>query len=192
MQPFYTVAFYNTENLFDIYDDPNTIDEDYTPTGSREWTLDRYVNKIGKISLAMSKIGVEETNYPPTLIAVAEVENATVVEDLIYNEHLGEDTYDYIHYDSWDERGIDVALIYNHKVFNVEHSEPLRPPMIYNGNGKDLTRDVLYVCGKLEDVCIHIFVVHLPSKRDKDVNKPKRDAIAQMLRNKINYILHDE
>lgn len=188
----FTIAFYNTENLFDIYNDPKTLDDDYTPDGRRKWTKKRYDNKIGKIAMTMSKIGLEETHYPPTLIGVAEVENADVVADLIDNEHLGKDAYDFVHFDSLDERGIDVALIYNHKIFNVEHAEPVRPPNIYNGDGRDLTRDVLYVKGILCEKQMHVFVVHMPSKRDEDVNKPKRMAIAAKLRGKINYILQDE
>ena len=34
----YRVMFYNLENLFDIYDDPDTHDDEFTPTGSRRWT----------------------------------------------------------------------------------------------------------------------------------------------------------
>ncbi|MGM0496917.1 MAG: endonuclease/exonuclease/phosphatase family protein, partial [Bacteroidota bacterium] len=34
----FTVVFYNTENLFDTKDDPDTYDEEYTPSGSKEWT----------------------------------------------------------------------------------------------------------------------------------------------------------
>ena len=192
MQPGYTVAFYNSENLFDIFNDPATLDEDFTPEGDRKWTKKRYDNKIGKLSMAISKIGLEKTSFPPSLIGLAEVENAKVVEDLIGSEYLGKDNYDYVHYDSLDERGIDVALIYNSKVFNVEHSEPLRPPMIYNGNGKDLTRDVLYVKGKLSDCLLHIFVVHMPSRREDDVNRPKRHAIAQIISDKIRHIREDE
>lgn len=188
----FTVAFYNTENLFDIFNDPRTLDDDYTPNGRLNWTKKRYDNKVGKIAMTLSKIGAEETGYPPTLIGLAEVENAGVVKDLIANHHLGRENYDFVHFDSLDERGIDVALIYNSKVFNVEHCEPLRPPMIYNGDGRDLTRDVLYVRGILCERKIHVFVVHLPSRREENVNEPKRLAIAQKLRNKIEHILQDE
>lgn len=187
-----TVAFYNTENLFDIFNDPKTLDDNYTPDGRLKWTEKRYQNKVGKIAMTMSKIGLEETGNPPALIALAEVENAEVVADLIDNEHLGKDQYGFVHFDSLDERGIDVALIFRRDVFFVEHAEPLRPPNIYNGDGRDLTRDVLYVKGRLTDRPMHIFVVHMPSKREEDVNKPKRMAIAAKLRNQINYIFEDE
>lgn len=191
-QPLFTIAFYNTENLFDTNDDEETLDRNFTPNGNRKWTKKRYENKIGKLSMAISKIGVEETSYPPSIIGLAEVENAKVVQDLINKEYLGRENYDFVHYDSWDERGIDVALIYNTKVFNVEHSEPLRPPMIYNGDGRDMTRDVLYVRGKLNDSLMHIFVVHMPSRREENVNSPKRQAIAEHLNQKIRNIQENE
>lgn len=192
MQPSYTIAFYNCENLFDIYDDPETLDDDFTPEGSKKWTANKYKNKIGKLSMTISKIGHEETKNLPSLVGLAEVENEEVVRDLIDNENLGFERMDYVHYDSWDERGIDVALLYNKKVFNVEHSEPIRPPQIYGGNAMDRTRDILYVKGKLLETTMHVFVVHLPSKRDENYNKPLRDAIIQKLRGRINYILEDE
>ena len=41
-----TVAFYNVENLFDTYDDPNnTWDEARTPNGEDRWTEKKYRQK---------------------------------------------------------------------------------------------------------------------------------------------------
>ena len=34
----YTVMFYNVENLFDVYNDPNVRDDEFTPEGPKEWT----------------------------------------------------------------------------------------------------------------------------------------------------------
>ncbi|MDO5654972.1 MAG: endonuclease [Flavobacteriaceae bacterium] len=188
----FTVAFYNTENLFDIFNDPKTLDDDFTPQGKRKWTQNRYENKIGKIAMTISRIGLDETGYPPSLVGLAEVENDVVVQDLIKNKYLGEENYDFVHFDSQDERGIDVALIYNKHVFFPEHSEPLHPPMIYDGGGRDLTRDILYVKGKLYHRRIHVFVVHMPSKREENYNLAKREAIAQKLWHKIEDISREE
>lgn len=33
-----TIAFYNVENLFDHYNDPDTKDGDRTPTGRDKWS----------------------------------------------------------------------------------------------------------------------------------------------------------
>ena len=59
------IAFYNTENFFDIYDDPQKHENEYTPKGSRRWTPQRYRNKVGKISSVLSEIGKKETGEPP-------------------------------------------------------------------------------------------------------------------------------
>ena len=181
MSSLYTIAFYNTENLFDTSNDKKLLDDDFSPKGRRKWTQKRYDNKIMKLSTAISKIGLDETFHPPSIVGLAEIENSRVIEDLIDNENLGKDIYAYVHYDSTDERGMDVGLIYNKNVFSVEHSQVLHPPMIYNGDGRDQTRDVLYIKGKLAEQLIHIFVVHMPSRREENVNSPKRHVIAEKL-----------
>ena len=35
-----TIAFYNVENLFDYFDDPEKWDDDRTPTGRDKWTAE--------------------------------------------------------------------------------------------------------------------------------------------------------
>ena len=70
-----SVAFYNLENLFDTEDDPDTLDDDFTPEGYKNWNPKRYKNKLRKLSSVISKIGASETQGPPSLLGVAEVEN---------------------------------------------------------------------------------------------------------------------
>lgn len=192
MQALYTVAFYNVENLFDTYDDPNTYDDDFTPEGTRHWTRDRYENKIGKLAKAISEIGRKETKHAPAIVGLAEVENEMVLRDLLSVSHLSTTPYRFIHFDSLDERGVDIAMLYNTEVFAVEYAEAIRPPRFIDQQGKeDFTRDVLYVCGKLAGVKIHFFVVHLPSQRE-GVNKEKRETIAQKIKEKIDKIIARE
>ena len=117
-----TVAFYNIENLFDIYDDEFTRDDDFIPTSKKRWTVKRYKNKLRKIGYAISNIGRKETNSHPAIIGLAEVENDAVLRDLIASKHLKEYPYQFVHYDSQDERGIDVAFIYDSKkLMNARH-----------------------------------------------------------------------
>ena len=42
----YTVVFYNLENLFDIYDDPETHDEEFLPDGVKQWNEIKYQKKL--------------------------------------------------------------------------------------------------------------------------------------------------
>ena len=143
-----TIAFYNIENLFDIYDDKHTNDNDFLPSSVKKWTPKRYDNKLRKLSFAISNIGKKETGKHPALIGLAEVENAKVIEDLISSKHLEDCNYGYVHYNSLDERGIDVALLYDKNVFEVLYSEPFTIELTDDDGSPDYTRDILLVSGQ--------------------------------------------
>lgn len=186
-----TIAFYNTENFFDTTDDPEKYENEYTPEGSRKWTQKRYENKVWKISSVISEIGMKETGAPPLFIGLAEIENDTVLKDLINSEHLAEYNYDFIHFDSLDERGIDNALLYRKDLIQEIKSEPIRltylkPPDFF---ATDYSRDILYTKFQMENQQLHVFVVHLPSRRDIDVNREFRNNFLAEIRVKVNEIL---
>ena len=144
-----TIAFYNLENLFDLEDDPNTHDNDFLPTSEKKWTPKRYKNKLRKLGFAISNIGKKETGKHPAIVGLAEVENAKAIEDLITSKHLEDINYGYVHYDSLDERGIDVALLYNKQVFELIDSKTV-PIILTDEEGeRDYTRDILKVSGNL-------------------------------------------
>ncbi|MGB0167104.1 MAG: endonuclease/exonuclease/phosphatase family protein, partial [Luteibaculum sp.] len=103
------VAFYNVENLFDTIDQPGTIDEEFLPSSKKQWNSERYTDKVNKLAFIMSQIGDSGTDAPD-IIGLAEVENRSVIEDLIKNENLSRFKYGIVHEDSPDARGIDVAL----------------------------------------------------------------------------------
>jgi predicted extracellular nuclease len=179
-QDMQTIAFYNCENLFDVYDDTRTNDNDYTLNSSRKWTYQRYENKLRKLSFAISNIGKMETGKHPALVGLAEVENAKVVKDLIQHENLKDCHYAYIHYNSLDERGIDVALIYDKNAFKVTHSETFNIQLIDVDGSFDFTRDILLVSGLLDGEKIHVIVNHWSSRREGELEtEPKRMAASQ-------------
>lgn len=182
MNSIVTVAFYNLENLFDTKDDPNTLNRDFLPWGKKFWTEKKYRKKIYKLGTAISSIAKNKTDKAPVLVGLAEVENAAVVQDLIDSKHLKESNYNFVHYNSPDERGIDVALLVNEDYFEVSHSETV-PMAIYETNGvKDYTRDALYVQGFLNEEKVHVFVCHWPSRRDgAEKTSHKRVQAAQQL-----------
>ena len=162
----HTIAFYNLENLFDIKDDKLTNDNDFLPISTKKWTYKRYQNKLRKLGFAISSIGFKETDKHPAIIGLAEVENDTVIKDLIASKHLSECHYGFVHYDSLDERGIDVALLYDTTCFKVTHSETFSV-QLYNEEGlPDYTRDILLVTGLLEEEEIHVIVNHWSSRRE--------------------------
>lgn len=162
----YTVAFYNTENLFDIYDDEKTHDNDFLPTADKRWTKKRYKQKLRKLGYAITNIGRRETGKPPALIGLAEVENAVVLQDLIDSKHLAESHYNFVHYDSKDERGIDVALLYDTTLFKVDSSEIFSLELYNDAGLPDYTRDILLVSGELDGFNVHVIVNHWSSRRE--------------------------
>ena len=158
-QPFIAM-FYNVENLFDTQDDPKINDEEFTPGGKVPWTDERLNTKIKQIGQVMTDIA---SPAMPDLVGFAEVENIRVLEMLVSSASLNKTKYNIVHYDSPDERGIDVALIYNPSTFKVIESAPLQ--VVLPGN--DLSRDILYVKGKVKSGDIlHVFVNHWPSRRE--------------------------
>ncbi|AXT61913.1 endonuclease [Aquimarina sp. AD10] len=163
---YHTIAFYNLENLFDTQDDPNTLDEDFLPDSEKQWNRKRYENKIFKLGTVISNIGFSKARKSPILVGVAEVENQKVLEDLVSSKHLKNKNYGIVHYDSPDERGIDVGLLYQKEHFEVVHSESI-PVLVDSQRGeRDYTRDILWVTGILNNEEIHILVNHWPSRRD--------------------------
>lgn len=162
----YTIAFYNTENLFDIYLDRRTNDNDFLPISAKNWTIKRYETKVYKLGSVISKIGFESAQKPPTIIGLAEVENDSVLKHLINSKDLKLYNYKFIHYNSLDERGIDVALLYNEDEFIVEDSETFNIYIQDEQAEQDFTRDILLVTGYLNNEKIHILVNHWPSRHE--------------------------
>lgn len=189
----YTVAFYNLENLFDPERNSSTLDRDYSPTGVKKWTPERYRRKLDKLSRTIAKIGDEHHPYPPVLIGVAEAENSSVLTDLLDTKPLKELDYGFIHFDSPDERGIDTGLLYRKNYFNVLDAEPFAL-MVNNPDGiRDTTRDILYVKGVFNNELVHVFVNHWPSRRDGDMETEYRRILAaRQIITKIKNIREEE
>lgn len=170
----FTIGFYNVENLFDIDNNPKTRDDDFTPSGKKTWSYERYQDKLQKISTVISQLGVAQSAISPVLIGLVEVENETVLQDLINHPNLKETPYAYVHYDSPDERGIDTALLYNKQYFELLDSKA-HPIYIENSRGyRDYTRDVLWVAGKLKGDKIHLLVTHWPSRKTGGENTDQK------------------
>lgn len=182
----HTIAFYNTENLFDIYNNKNKFDEDMLPTANKRWTAKRYKNKLRKLGYAITNIGRAETRKHPEIIGLAEVENAKVIQDLIASKHLEACNYNFVHYNSPDERGIDVALLYDKTSFTVTSSETFSVSLFQDSGNPDYTRDILLVTGFLANTKIYIIVNHWSSRRE-GVKETEHKRIAAS--NKVGEII---
>ncbi len=178
-----TIAFYNVENLFDTVDNPKTADDDFTPSSRRKWNARKYQQKIKQITDVIKQIGSNQSAIPPVLIGLVEVENAKVIKDLTHHKNISKYAYRYVHFDSPDERGIDVALLYNPAFFEVISSDKF-PLYLTDKEGEvDYTRDVLVVKGKLNNELIHVLVNHWPSRRDgEEETTENRIAAAKHVR----------
>ncbi len=178
-----TVGFYNLENLFDTEDDPTILDDDFTPKGYKNWDKKKYKNKLRKLGKVIAQIGKKETKAPPALLGVAEVENIDVLVDLIDTKALKKYPYDVVHYDSPDERGIDVGLLYRTDCFEVLSHETITVYLETPSGERDYTRDILYVIGNLQGIKVHVLVNHWPSRR-RGENETEHKRIEAALKNR--------
>lgn len=170
-----SIMFYNVENLYDTEDDPTIDDDDFLPTSEMGWTIDRFNTKLDRLAEAIGMAGDEL----PVLVGMAEVENRAVVSALAEQKRLAEASYAVVHFESPDERGIDVALMYNANRFELVRSEALNVPLPED----DRTRDILHAELNTGDAVYHVFVNHWPSRREgKEKSEPKRMAAAKVLR----------
>ena len=164
-----TVAFYNLENLFDTINDPNKFDEKSPIMEMTSKERGRiYFNKIKNMARVISEIGVDPkySKNTPTILGVCEVENKDVLHDIINDSQLRNKQYDIIHFNSPDSRSIDVAFLYQKKLFKpINYSK--HELLIYDPktNKRIFTRDQLLVSGLLEKEKIHFIVNHWPSRR---------------------------
>lgn len=187
---YYSFAFYNVENLFDTKDNPNVMDDDFTSEGRNKWNEKRFRRKISKISRVISSIGYDDTNHPPVIVGMAEVENRFVLDTLVASKFLQNKNYGIVHFDSPDERGIDTALLYRKDYITIETTEHIPVFLTTEHGERDYTRDILYVKAVLENHTLHILVNHWPSRRaGAAVTNAKRLIVAERNREKINQIL---
>ena len=161
----HTIAFYNVENLFDTINDVNKNDEASPIMEIKFNRSEIYKKKVENMASVIADIGTDLVNKSPSIVGLSEVENRNVIEDLLNNKHLSNKNYDIVHYDSPDERGIDVGLIYNKDVFKV-NSTKSHELIIYDNKSskRNYTRDQLVVSGLLDNELIHIIVNHWPSR----------------------------
>ena len=180
----YTIAFYNVENLFDTIDTPDKIDEEFLPSAMKEWNTEKYQKKISDLAHVLSAI---DTVNLPVLIGVAEIEDDVVLNDLVADPQLKKGNYQIVWEDGPDVRGIDCALFYNPAAFTLEKYEAL--PVKNPHDPGFITRDVLYVKGKMGKEMFHVFVNHWPSRRGGEAaSEPLRMLAANVVRKKVDAI----
>ena len=175
-----TVGFWNIENLFDLKNNPNKNDDEFSLGGRKNVSQQIYDLKIKNCSEVLYDLNVD-------ILGLCEVENLDVLNDL--NIAYEERNYSIIHFDSPDNRGIDNALLYDQNRFSIISSKPIMNRLENGGN----TRDILYVEGKYEGKTLHLFVNHWPSNYGgKEKAIPKRKSTAKLIIKEIEKILKSD
>ncbi|AYN69496.1 endonuclease/exonuclease/phosphatase family protein [Euzebyella marina] len=184
-----TIAFYNLENLFDTKNDTLTFDDDRTPEGKDNWTDERYQKKLHNMAQTLSEIGSSNTGTAPDIIGICEVENIEVIQDLLVSKSLKNLGYEIVHYDSPDERGIDVALLYKENAFLPASYASHRLILMDENEERNYTRDQLVVGGRLDNEQMYFIVNHWPSRSGGEArSEPNRLAAAHLNKRIIDSI----
>lgn len=181
------ISFYNFENLYDTIFHGRNDDVSFTPSGSKAYTSAVFNDKIQKLAKVISIIGTDVNPDGPALLGTSEIENKFVLDTLLKHPLIASRKYQYVHYDSRDARGVDVALIYNPKYFKVEKSRPLFVHLPAGSKDAVYTRDILWVKGKLDGERVYVFVNHWPSRFGGEKrSEPGRMAAAKTVRSFID------
>lgn len=173
------IAFYNLENLFDtIPNNPLGRDLEYTPGGKNQWDSRKYYNKLRNLSEAIAALTSRMTPQGPAILGVSEIENRSVLEDLVRQPAIAAWKLQICHHDSPDRRGVDVGLLYNPRYFKVENVTNHRLTAV-----PFATRDQMCVVGSLLGQRIAVIVNHWPSRLGgQEKSSPSREAAAALNR----------
>lgn len=182
-QSVFRVVSYNVENLFDCKHDTLKNDKEFLPNSMRAWHYGRYKDKINRIGKVIAAVG--EWN-PPVLVGLCEVENERVMNDLVKYSPLKEFGYRYVMTDSPDERGIDVALLYQRSDFKLLQSRSVR--IHFKEKGRRPTRDILHVTGLVSTLdSLDVFICHMPSRSGGEKeSEPARLFAASILKQAVD------
>jgi len=163
--------------------------EEFTPKSAKNYNTKVYKQKLANEAKVISEMGAQYTKTAPVVVGLIEVENRQVIQDLIKQPVLAKYDYGIVHYNSYDYRGIDVALIYQKRRFTVTNS--LKKELkVFNEEGRrEYTRDILVVSGVLDNEKVAFFMNHWPSRRGGEAaSLPKRIAAAQLLKKEMDSV----
>ena len=174
----------NCENLFDTRHDEGKQDEEFTPEGTRRWTRTRYWRKLNAIGQDILSCAEQL----PSLVALVEVENDTVMHDLTRRSLLRNAGYEYLMTESPDVRGMNVALLYQPARFRPICYDALEVPTLPDMRP---TRQILYVKGETQrGDTLHFFVVHAPSRYGGELEtRPYRRQVIDVLSTALDTLM---
>jgi endonuclease/exonuclease/phosphatase family metal-dependent hydrolase len=176
------------ENLYDPYDDTTKLDDEFTSGGGKHWTWSKFTAKLNHVAKTLLAIGEWA---PPAVIGLCEVENRYVLNKLVYNTPLKPWNYKFVHYESPDLRGVDVAMLYRPALFRVIATRNVSIRFPFDTLAQ--TREILYVKGVISsDDTLSVFINHWPSRRGGYLSsQPRRNYVASVLRRLVDSVQRD-
>jgi predicted extracellular nuclease len=179
----FKIMCYNVENFFDCVDDSLTDDSEFLPTGMRGWNITKYQKKQANIGKVITAIGGWEA---PALVGLCEIESKKCLYDLTRYSGLKNLRYKFLHHESPDARGVDVALLYQPRMFKPFHEEAIR--INFSAAPATKTRDILFASGVIPTGdTLHVFVCHFPSRLGGELESDdKRLFVASVVRAKVD------
>jgi predicted extracellular nuclease len=179
-QQIQTIAFYNVENLFDTIDGPND-DAEFLPSAESKWDASKYEAKIAHIRQVMADLNM------PMVMGVCEIENKSVLTDLIGNDKR----YGIVHYESPDARGIDAAMLYRKDLLRLKASGKIR--FTLPGDSIPTSRDIVWAKYQYKKEYLYVMVNHWPSRRGgQEESAARRLTAAQYATQFIDSIQRSE
>ena len=160
----YGIGFYNLENLFDTIHDKGKNDYQYLPDGQNRWNGRKYRQKLRNMARVLADMGTDKTPQGCAVIGVSEVENERCMADLCKQEALRKRGYKFCHVEGPDKRGVDCALLYNPKLFQVRNVKLVPYVYVKPEDSDRATRGFLTVSGTLAGEHVTVIVNHLPSR----------------------------
>ncbi len=184
----HTIAFYNLENLFDTINDTTKFDERSPIMEMKANREEVYIKKVHNMARVVADIGSDLSKNAPAIIGVSEIENRSVLVDLVNDPLLLVKDYGIIHFESPDVRGIDVALLYQKALFSPIQTSSHELKIYDDITRKRIyTRDQLLVSGKLDGDLIHIIVNHWSSRSGGEArSRSKRVAAAKLTKRMVD------
>jgi hypothetical protein len=175
------IGFWNVENLYDTLNDRWKNDEDYTPEGINHWNGKRYWIKIDHLATVISQMATDITPDGLAILGLCEIENKSVVQDLINAPQLKKRNYQFIHIEGPDARGVDPSFVYNPNYFKVKKAVAYHVRLVTDSSHK--TRDILVVSGLFSGEPLTVLVNHWPSRRGGEMlSRTNRNAAARLAR----------
>ncbi len=180
------IAFYNIENLFDTI--PGSNDREFSPTSEKKWNTTKYNKKLDDIASVIKDIGADVTGSAPAILGLSEIENISVLHDLVKAKDIAKYNYQVIHFDGPDRRGVDCALLYRSEYFKPTSTKMYS--VKFDDKPTWTTRDQLLVSGMYNGEEIHVIVLHWPSRYGGEKRSaPARASAADVTRHIVDSLL---